>query len=77
LKSYYTVSLNNKSADEILQLLTRLADKITADRLATLDSSSERYWTAWQRAFEGLRGFLSNRQMAVNIKTPISDIQIK
>lgn len=29
LKNYYTVSLNNKSADEIMQLLTRVADKIT------------------------------------------------
>ena len=77
LKSYYTVSLNNKSADEIMQLLTRIADKVTADRLADLDSSSTGWWSGWQRSFEGIRGFLSNRQMTVSIKTPFSDVQIK
>src|ERR1035437_5100893 len=77
LRSYCTVSLNNKSADEIMDLLTRLADKITADRLTDLDSRSELYWSKWQRAFEGIRDFLSNRQMTVTIKTPLSEIQIK
>jgi hypothetical protein len=77
LKSYYTVSLNNKSADEIMQLLTRVADKITANRLPDLNSGNEGYWSAWQRAFEAIRDFLSNRQMTVTIKTPVSDIQIK
>ena len=77
LKSYYTVSLNNKSADEIMPLLTRIADKVTADRLADLDSSSTGWWSGWQRSFEGIRGFLSNRQMTVSIKTPFSDVQIK
>jgi len=41
LKSYYIVSLNNKSADEVMLLLTRIADKITADRLPDLNSNSE------------------------------------
>ena len=77
LKSYYTVSLNNKSADEIMQLLTRVADKITSDHLPDLGSGSEGYWSAWQRAFETIRDFLSNRQMTVTIKTPVSDIEIK
>jgi len=77
LERYYTVSLNNKSADEIMELLTRVADKITTDRLADLNSRSERYWSAWQRAFEGIRDFLSSRQMTVSIKTPFSDVQIR
>lgn len=77
LKSYYTVSLNNKSADEIIQLLTTVADKITADRLSELNSSSKGWWSGWQATFEGIRGFLSSRQMTVNIKTPFSDVQIK
>lgn len=76
LKIYYTVSLNNKSSDEIMQLLTRLADKITSDRLSELDSSSGGWWIAWQRAFEGIRGFLSARQMTVTIKTPLGEIKI-
>jgi hypothetical protein len=61
LKSYYSVSLNNKSADEIIQLLTSVADKITADRLSDLDSSSVGWWIWWRRMFEGIRGFLSSR----------------
>jgi len=77
LKSYYTVSLNNKSADEIMQLLTRVADKITANRLPDLNSGNAEYWSAWQRAFEAIRDFLSNRQMTVTIKTPVSDLQLK
>jgi hypothetical protein len=77
LKSYCTVSLNNKSADEIMGLLTRLADKVTSDRLSELNSRSESYWSKWQTAFEGLRDFLSNRQMTVTIKTPLSEVQIK
>lgn len=77
LKSYYTVSLNNKSADEIIQLLTSVADKITADRLSELNSSSKSWWSGWQQTFEGIRGFLSSRQMTVDIKTPFSDLEIK
>ena len=77
LKSYYTVSLNNKSADEIIQLLTSVADKITADRLSELNSTSKSWWSGWEATFEGIRGFLSSRQMTVNIKTPFSDVQIK
>jgi hypothetical protein len=77
LKSYYVVSLNNKSADEVMQLLTRIADKITANRLSDLNSSSEDYWRSWQRAFEAIRDFLSNRQMTVSIKTPLAEVEIK
>lgn len=77
LKSYYIVSLNNKGADEVMQLLTRIADKITADRLPDLNSNSEDYWRGWQRTFEAIRDFLSNRQITVSIKTPLSDVQFK
>jgi hypothetical protein len=77
LKSYYTLSLNNKSADEIIQLLTTVADKITADRLSELNSSSKGWWRGWQATFEGIRSFLSSRQMTVSIKTPFSEVQIK
>jgi hypothetical protein len=77
LQHYYTLSLNNKSADEIMQLLTRLADKIVANRLSDLDTASQDYWSGWQRTFEAIRDFLSNRQMTVTIKTPVSEIQVK
>jgi hypothetical protein len=77
LKSYYTVSLSNKSADEVMQLLSRIADKITADRLPDLNSNAEDYWHSWQRAFEAIRDFLSSRQMTVTIKTPLSEVTIK
>ena len=77
LEHYYYVSLNNKSADEIMQLLTRVADKITSNHLSELNTGSEDYWSGWQRAFEAVRDFLSNRQVTVTIKTPVSDIQIK
>jgi hypothetical protein len=77
LQNYYIVSLNNRSADEIMQLLTRIADNIVANRLSELNTTSPDYWRGWQRAFEAFRDFLSNRQMTVTIKTPVSDIQIK
>jgi hypothetical protein len=77
LKSYYIVSLNNKSAEEVMQLLSRIADKITADRLPDLNSDPEDYWHSWQRAFETIRDFLSSRQMTVSIKTPFSEVTIK
>jgi hypothetical protein len=77
LKSYYIVSLNNKSAEEVMQLLSRIADKITADRLSDLSSNSQDYWHSWQGAFEAIRDFLSSRQMTVSIKTPISEVTIK
>jgi hypothetical protein len=37
------VSLNNKSADEIMRLLTRVADKITSDHLSGLSSGDQGY----------------------------------
>ena len=77
LKSYYIISLNNKSADEVMRLLSRVADKITAARLPDLNSNSEDYWQSWQRAFETVRDFLSSRQMTVSIKTPFSEVTIK
>ena len=77
LKSYYIVSLNNKSAEQIMQLLTRIADKITADRLPDLNNDPEDYWRSWQRTFETIRDFLSSRQMTVSIKTPFSEVAIK
>lgn len=77
LQHYSVVSLNNKGADDAIRLLTLVADKITAGRLADLNVTSEDYWSKWQRAFEAIRDFLSNRQMAVTIKTPFSEIQIK
>jgi hypothetical protein len=77
LQHYSTVSLNNKSSDEVMQLLIRLADRIVANRIADLDTTSQEYWSGWQRAFEAVRDFLANRQMSVTIKTPISEIQVK
>jgi len=77
LQHYYTLSLNNRSADEVMQLLTRLADEIVANRLPDLNPDSQDYWRGWQRAFEAIRDFLSNRQMTVTIKTPLSEIQLK
>lgn len=77
LQHYYALSLNNKSADEIMQLLTRLADRIVANRLSDLNTASEDYWSGWQRTFEAFRDFLTNRQMTVTIKTPVSEIEIK
>jgi hypothetical protein len=77
LNGYYVVSLNNKTAEEIMQLLSRIADKITADHLSDLNSSSEDYWRSWQRAFEAIRDFLSSRQMSVSFKTPFSEVTIK
>ena len=77
LQHRWIVSLGNKSADEIMQLLTRLADRIVANRLSDFDPASEDSWDRWQRAFEAIRDFLSNRQMTVSIKTPVSEIQIK
>jgi hypothetical protein len=77
LQHYYALSLNNKSADEIMQLLTRLADRIVANRLSDLNTASEDYWGGWQRAFESIRDFLTNRQMTVTIKTPLSEVEIK
>jgi hypothetical protein len=77
LQHHYVLSLNNKGADEIMQLLTRLADSIVASRLPELNTDSLDYWSGWQRAFEAIRDFLSNRQMTVTIKTPVSEIQIK
>jgi len=75
--NYYIVSLNNKRSDEIIELLTRVADKIVANRISDLNTTSPDYWTGWQRAFEAIRDFLSSRQMTVTIKTPVSDIQVK
>ena len=77
VQHFYTVSLNNKSADEVMQLLTRLADGIVSNRLADLNTASQDYWSGWQRTFEAIRDFLSNRQMTVTIKTPVSEIQVK
>lgn len=77
LQHFYTVSLNNKSADEVMQLLIRLADRIVANRIADLDTASQEYWSGWQRAFEAIRDFLSAREMSVTIKTPVSEIQVK
>jgi hypothetical protein len=77
LRQHYVLSLNNKSADEIMQVLTQLADRIVANRLSDLSSVSQDYWTAWQRAFEAIRDFLSKRQMTVTIKTPVTEVQIK
>jgi hypothetical protein len=77
LKSYCIISLNNKGADEVMRLLSRVADKITAARLPDLNSNSEDYWQSWQRAFETVRDFLSSRQMTVSIKTPFSEVTIK
>ena len=77
LKSYYIVSLNNRSADETMQLVTRVADKIIANRISELPSTSEDYWRSWQRAFESIRDFLVDRQIAITIKTPFSEVQIK
>jgi len=75
--NYYLVSLNDKSADEVMQLLTRVADNVTAERIADLNSDSEKYWGWWQKVWEGLRDFLKSRQMSVTIKTPVSDIRIE
>jgi hypothetical protein len=71
------VPLNNKSADEIMQLLTRVADKVIGNRLSELNATSPDYWRGWQQAFEAIRDFLSSRQMTVTIKTPVSEIQVK
>ena len=46
------------------------------DRLCDLNSRSDDYWFAWQRAFEGIREFLATRQMTVTIKTPFGEIKI-
>src|SRR5262249_40415115 len=77
LKSYYIVSLNNRSADEVMQLLTRVADKISANRIAELNSTSKDWYLSLQRAFEAVRDFLVGRQITIAIKTPFSEVQIK
>jgi hypothetical protein len=77
LQNYYIVSLNNKSADEIMQLLTRVADKVIANRLSELNTQSPDYWIVWRQTYEAIRDFLSKRQMTVTIKTPVSEIQVK
>jgi len=38
--NYYIVSLNNKRSDEIIELLTRVADKIVANRISDLNTTS-------------------------------------
>jgi len=70
-------SLNNRSPDEIIQLLTRVGDKIFAGKLSELDSASEEYSRGWQRVFEAIRDFLANRQMTVTIKAPLGEVQFK
>jgi hypothetical protein len=77
LQNYSILSLNNKSASEIMDVLSRAADKIVENRISALNASSADYWSSWQRAFEAIREFLSNRQMTVTIKTPTSEIQVK
>jgi hypothetical protein len=77
LKNYYIVSLNNRRADEVMQLLTRVGDKITANSLSELNSTSEDYWRSWQQAYEAVRDFLVKRHIAITIKTPFSEVQIK
>ena len=77
-RTYYTVSLNNRSADEAIQLLTRIADKITAERIADLKRGAANGWSSWwQRAFEEVRDFLRQREMKVTFKTPVSEVEIK
>jgi len=77
LNNYYVVSLNNKGSDEIMQVLTRIADKITADRPPDLRSNADDYWRSWRLTFEAIRDFLSSRQITVSIKTPVSEVQVR
>ncbi len=76
LESHYTISLNNKSADEIMQVLSRVADKITADRLRELDTNSASWWEGWTRAFVSIRQTLASLRISVRIKTPWSEVNI-
>lgn len=77
LQNYSILSLNNKSASEIMEVLSHAADKIVENHIAELNASSPDYWSGWQRAFEAIREFLSNRQMTVTVKTPTTEIQVK
>jgi hypothetical protein len=77
LKNYEILELNNANADQIAQLITRVADQLTTGDVSHLNQKSESYWRAWQKAFENVRNMHASMKISLKIKTPFFESELK
>lgn len=79
LDNFQIIEFGGAEASEIMQILTKLGDRLVANGLPKLDPQSEEFWKTWKKSFEDLRNILVgfSKKVKLTIKTGVFEAEIK